>query len=245
MFKGGFDPEGEVLEAIQRWVEVKPEMCYQSFQIRGSRKEGGMTMKADRWLITFLLALFFGCTQGGTHPVRIHYQPHQDFPSLSEKIGPTLGLVPFKDERPEQLYIGRHIPYEGSPVYFKSDPFPFHQAMRDTISRTLSRFGVSTLSIPNWDGRPESLKGIESDSLLMVEIERFWTEGRAAPFRTKVKTSVHLVIHLGLKREGKVFTRRVEVEKEGAYARLTPERVEALSNQALREIFDAFFAHPY
>jgi hypothetical protein len=117
--------------------------------------------------------------------------------------------------------------------------------MMDSISNTLSRFGVKTIPISHWDGNPESLKNIEADSVLMIEIKRFWTEGKAGTFRTNVKTSVHFVIHLGVKKEGKVFTRNVEVEKEATLARLTPERVEAMVNQALADIFDAFLSNPY
>jgi uncharacterized lipoprotein YajG len=117
--------------------------------------------------------------------------------------------------------------------------------MMGSISSTLSRFGVKIIPISNWDGKPESLKNIEADSVLMIEIERFWIEGKASTFRTNAKTSVHIVIHLGVKKEGKVFTRNVEVEKEGTFARLTPERVEAIVNQALTDIFDGFFSNPY
>lgn len=203
-------------------------------------------MKSYRlFLIPLMLFFLFGCAKGGTHLIRVQYQPLKEFPSLLGKIGPTLGLVPFKDERQDQLYIGAHTPYEGPSSYFKSDPFPLNQAIMDSVSRVLSRFGVKTVSIPNWDGKPESLKAIEADSVLLVEIKRFWTEGKAGTFRTNAKTSVHLMIHLGVKKEGKVFTRNVEVEKEGTWARLTPERVETMVNQTLTDIFDGFFSNPY
>jgi hypothetical protein len=203
-------------------------------------------MKSYRWLsMLWILFFVFGCAKGGTYLVRVQYQPVKEFPSLSGKIGTTLGLVPFKDERPDQLYIGRHTPHDGPFSYFKSDPFPLNQAMMDSISRTLSRFGVKTIPISNWDGKPESLKVIEADSVLMVEIKRFWTEGKAGTFRTNAKTSVHFIIHLGVKKEGKVFTRNIEIEKEATFARLTPERVEAIVNEALAGIFDAFFSNPY
>lgn len=203
-------------------------------------------MKSHRWLLIIFIAFFvFGCAKGGTYLVRVQYQPVKEFPSLSGKVGPTLGLVSFKDDRPDQLYIGRHTPHEGPLSYFKSDPFPLNQAVMDSISNTLSRFGVKTIPISNWDGKPESLKNIEADSVLMIEIKRFWTEGKVATFRTNAKTSVHFVIHLGVKKEGKVFTRNVEVEKEATLARLTPERVEAMVNQALADIFDGFFSNPY
>jgi len=203
-------------------------------------------MKSYRWLFTiFILSFVFGCAKGGTHLVRIQYQPVKEFSTLSGKIGPTLGVVPFQDERQDQLYIGRHTPYDGPSNNFKCDPFPLNQAMTDSISHALSRFGVKTVPVANWDGQPESLKNIGTDSVLKVDIKRFWTEGKAGAFRTNVKTSIHFVIHLGVKKEGKVFTRNIEMEKEATFARLTPERIEAIINQMLTDIFDTYFSNPY
>jgi len=50
---------------------------------------------------------------------------------------------------------------------------------------------------------------------------------------------------LGVKKEGKVFTRNVESEKEMTVPRSTPEGVEAMINQMLTEIFDNYFSNPY
>ena len=86
---------------------------------------------------------------------------------------------------------------------------------------------------------------METDSILMIKIKRFWTEGVASLFRTHVKTTVQLVIHLGVKKEGNVFTRNVEVEKEVTVARLTPEGIEKQINEILMDIFDAFLSNPY
>jgi hypothetical protein len=79
----------------------------------------------------------------------------------------------------------------------------------------------------------------------MIEIKRFWTEGKASPFKTDVRTMIRFVIHLGVKKEGKVFTRNVEVEKEIAVARSTPQKVEAIMNQILTDTFDSYFSDPY
>lgn len=78
----------------------------------------------------------------------------------------------------------------------------------------------------------------------MVGIKRFWTEGVASLFKTHVKTTVQLVIRLGVKKEGKVFTRHVEVEKEMTVARSTPERIEQTINQILADIFDSYLSNP-
>jgi len=193
-------------------------------------------------LLSFLIV---SCAKGGTYSLSLRYQPMKEIPSLQQKMGSTLALAPFRDERPETLYVGVHTPLQGISSYFKSDPFPLEKAITESLSSTLSRYGVKTISISNWDGKPESLKNVEVDSILMIEIKRFWIEGKASPFRTHAKTSAQFVIHLGVKKEGKVFTRNVEVEKEMTVNRLTPERVEETMNRILTDIFDSFFSNPY
>ena len=205
-----------------------------------------MRSKYFYWLPILLIIFFIlGCATGGTFPIHLKYQPGREFPSLQQKLGTTLKIAPFKDERSDTLYIGHHTSIRGISSYFKSDPFPLEKAIEESITDVLSRYGVKTTSISNWDGKPESLKNMETDSVLMIEIKRFWTEGRAATFRTNVNTSIYLTIHLGVKKEGKIFSKKVYVNKEMTIARLTPERVEQMINQTLTEIFDSFFSEPY
>lgn len=203
-------------------------------------------MKSIRFLILFSLGIFvLSCAKTGTYPVFLRYQPVKEFLSLQTKIGPILGMAPFKDERSDTLYIGVHTNLQGDSSYFKNNPFPLERAIKESLSDALSRYGVKTIPISNWDGKPESLKNMETDSVLMIKIKRFWTEGKASAFRTTVRTTVQLVIHLGVKKEGKVFTRNVEVEKEMTVARSTPEKVEEMINQILTDIFDSYFSNPY
>jgi hypothetical protein len=154
-------------------------------------------------------------------------------------------MAPFKDERSDTLYVGVHTNLQGDSSYFKTQTLPLEEAIKGSLSEALSRDGVKAISIPNWDGKPESLKNLETDSVMTIEIKRFWTEGKASLFRTKMKTVVQFVIHLGVKKEGKVFTRNVEVEKEMTVARSTPEKVETMINQILTDIFDSYFSNPY
>ena len=196
-------------------------------------------------LIVVMGLSLFSCATGGIFPIHLKYQPGREFPSLQQKLGDTLGIAPFRDERSDTLYIGHHASYRGISSYFKSDPFPLEKTIEESIRNITSRYGVKTTNISNWDGEPESLKNMEADSILMIEIKRFWTEGRASAFRTEVKTSIHFNIHFGVKKEGKVFTRKIYVDKEMKVARLTPERVEQTVNQILTEIFDNFFSNPY
>ena len=203
-------------------------------------------MKSIRLLGILLLALFLiGCGRGVTYPIYLRYQPSKDFPGLQQKMGLTLAMAPFKDERQEKFYVGNHTPLLGSSNFFKSNPFPLEKAIQDSLTQVLSRQGIKTVPIADWDGKPESLKGLEADSILKIEIKEFWSQGRATAVGTKIKTSIRLVIHLGVKEERKVYTRNIDVEKEVTAVRSTPERVEEIINQMLTDIFDSFFSNPY
>lgn len=203
-------------------------------------------MKSYRWvIILFLSFIILSCAKARTYSLYLRYHPSKEFPSLQQKIGSTLGIVPLRDERPDTLYIGIYIPFQGVSSYFKSDPFPLERAIQEALVEVLTREGVKRVPVSNWDGKPESLKNLETDSILMIEIQRFWIEAKAIPFKTNTKTSIHFVIHLGVKKEGRVFTRNVAVEKEMTFFRLEPEKVEQTINGILTDIFDAFFSNPY
>ncbi len=203
-------------------------------------------MKWIRWLLIICLTFFvLESAEAGTYSLSIRYQPSKDLSSLRARIGSTLAVAPFKDVRPETSYIGRHTSVGGDVTYFRSSPFPLEKAIGESLSEALSRYGIKTIPIPSWDDKPESLKNIETDSVLMIEIKRFWTEGDGSLLGTKVKAGVGLVIHLGVKKEGKIFNRNVELEKEMKVPRSTAERVETMMNQMLTEILDSYFSNPY
>jgi len=203
-------------------------------------------MRSYRWfVILFLGFLILSCAKARTYSLYLRYQPVKEFPSLRQKIGPTLGIVPFKDERSDTLLIGIHTPLQGVSSYYKSDPFPLEKAIRDSLTEVLSRKGLKIVPVSAWDGNPESLKAIEADSVLMIQIKTFWTEAKAVHFKTNTKTSAHFVIHLGVKKEGKAYTKNVTVEKEMTVFRLKPENVEQTANEILTEVFDGFLSDPY
>lgn len=203
-------------------------------------------MKWIRWLLIICLTFFvLESAEAGTYSLSIRYQVSKDLSSLRAKIGSTLAMAPFKDVRPDTLYIGRHTNVDGDVTHFRSYPFPLERAIGESLSEALSRYGIKTIPIPSWDDKPESLKNMETDSVLMIEVKRFWTEGNGSLFGTNVKAGVQLVIYLGVKKEGKIFTRNVDVEKEMKVPRSTAERVEIMMNEMLTQIFDSYFSNPY
>jgi hypothetical protein len=143
------------------------------------------------------------------------------------------------------LYIGILTPLQGVSSYFKSDPFPLERAIKESLTEVLSRQGVKTVPMADWDGEPESLKNLETDSVFAIEIKKFWAEGKVIPLKTNLRASIHFVVHLGVKKEEKVFTKNLTIEKEMTVFNLTPEKVEQTLNEILTDIFDAYFSDPY
>jgi hypothetical protein len=180
-----------------------------------------------------------------THPTNVRYQSVRKFPSLQKKIGSILGIAPFKDDRSDKLYVGHQTSSQRVSNYFKNEPLPLEKTISDSLSEAISRSGVKIVPIHNWDGKAESLKNVEADSILTMEIKRFWTEGITSGRGTKVITSIYLVIHLGVKKEGKVFSRNVYVMKERTVPVLTPDEVEQTLNRNLSRTLDDFLSNPY
>jgi len=210
---------------------------------------GGVEVKMYPHLIVIITvimgALTFSCASPGTFSLPLGYQSTREIPSLGSKFGSSLGLAPFKDRRPEKLYIGIHTPYTGMPNHFRSDPFPLEKALQEAIGEGLSRRDVKVVRVSEWDRSPESMKGLETDSVLAMDIDRFWIEGTASLFRTNVKTFVQLAIHLGVKKEGQVYTKRVEFERETTVASLKPEKAQEMINQVISEGLDTYLMNPY
>ncbi|MCJ7642020.1 MAG: hypothetical protein MUO29_09030 [Desulfobacterales bacterium] len=203
-------------------------------------------MKCDRWYLVLFLSFFIlSCAHGGTYPLLLRYQPTQTFPNLQQKVGATLGLAPFKDQRPDTLYIGFFSPYTGLATYFKSEPLPIEKAIQESLTRILPPCGIKPVAVPSWDGNPDSLKMTGVDSVLLIEIQKFWIEGKASIIQTNVRTSVGLLLHLGMPKDGKAYSRKLESEREMAVYSLTPEKAGEILNQMLAEILDSYFSNPY
>ena len=203
-------------------------------------------MKSLRVLWILLVAFsLFNCASGRNYILYLKYQPDRDFPSLRGQIGSTVAIAPFKDDRRFTSYIGIHTPILGPSGFYKSNPFPLERAIEDSLRQALARYGVKAVPIAAWNEKPGSLKDITTDSILMIEIDKFWTESKATLLGTGIKTSIELAIYLGVEKENKVFTRNVDFQKEVTMVRSTPRRVEGIINGMLADIFDHYFSHPY
>jgi len=202
--------------------------------------------------IFFTSSFIINCAWGETLSIRLQYQPLRKIPSLQKKLGSTLGIAPFQDQRGDKQHIGHTISPRKGTNYFKSDPFPLESAIVKFLSQLFSHYEVKTVLVSNWDGKLEAIKNIEADSIMRVKIKRFWAEGRTPSFRTSrrtvsfetiVNTSIYLIIDLGVKKKNKVFTRDIYIGKEMTVAILTAEKIEETINQIMSEIFGDFFSN--
>jgi hypothetical protein len=64
-------------------------------------------------------------------------------------------------------------------------------------------------------------------------------------FNTNIKTTIQLVINLGVKNEDAIFTKNDEIEREVTVSKSTSTRVEAIINQILSDIFDTCLSSHY
>lgn len=204
-----------------------------------------------KWKYTFgiiisLLGLsLFGSAHGATYPVSLEYTRATKFSSLQKKTGPILGIAPFRDQRPDQAYIGRYILPRNLPNYFTSQPVALEKAIQECLRKALTRSGVETIPIAAWDGKPESMIGMNVDSVLMIVVKKFWMEGRVIPLRTRMNASIHLISYLGIKKLGKVFDRNMFVEKNRTFGRAAPQDMAQWINRTLANTLDAFLRNPY
>ncbi len=175
------------------------------------------------------------------HSINIRYREAKPPPSLDQNIGLTIAVAPFHDSRHGRLYIGHHKSLRKISNYFKSEPFPLEKAIREFFSEALSHSGIQTIFVSSWDGNPEALKDLEADSILRIDMKRFWIEAEAVGGRTRVNTSFYFDIFLGVKKEKSVLKQKVYVGKEIMDSNFTPEKLENFINRTLSNVFDDFF----
>ncbi len=180
-----------------------------------------------------------------THSIHIRYEPQKLFPLLQKQVGPVMGTGPIKDFQTHRLRIGHSLSSRMVSAHFKSDPLPLEKAILESLSATLPRLGVKIVPVSNWDGRAETLKQQGPDSILKIDIQRFWMEGKVAKGTNVISTSIYLAFQLGVKKQDKVFKSNFYIVKEKTISEFTPEEVEQTINHVLSEIFDDFFSNPY
>jgi hypothetical protein len=175
------------------------------------------------------------------YSINIRYQDAKHIPSLDQHIGLTIAIAPFSDSRRGRQYIGHQMSARKISSYFISEPLPLENAISDFFFEALANSGIKPILAPGWDGKPETLKDLETDSILKINIRRFWSEAVPAGRRTRVKTSVYFDVFLGVKKENRVFTQNMYIGKEMVDYNFTPERLEQFINRTLGNIFEDFF----
>jgi hypothetical protein len=196
-------------------------------------------------IILLLSFSLLGPAWGETYPISFEYSRPIKFSNLQKKIGPILGIAPFRDQRSEKLYMGRYTSPRHATGYFTSEPISLEKAIQESLSKAVIHSGVETTPILEWDGKSESMKDMNADSVLMIVIKRFWVEGRVVSLRTKMHASIHLVTYLGKKKLGKVFTQNVFIEKNKTFGTLSSQEVAQWLHRTLADTLDAFLRNPY
>jgi hypothetical protein len=176
-----------------------------------------------------------------THSLNIHYGDGLKIPSLIQKIGPAISIVPFKDTRQNRQYIGQHTTHGRVFAYFRSDPFPLERSIQDFFVAVLRKSSVDPIFTSAWNGKPEGMKSLKSDSILKVLINRFWMKAETTGGRTRVFMWVYLNLLLGLKKQERVLPQSIYVGEEIIHGpEFSPQVLTNSLNRTLRNVVETY-----
>jgi len=197
-----------------------------------------------RKLIVLLLFLVFlvlsACGASRTYLVDINYVP-QIPPTL--KVEPTtVAVAPFMDGRSHGNDVGIRNKLDGSFDRYTTAPATVGEAIRKAVERFLRGNDLKTVNIETWDLRPESLSQMETDMVVGGEISRFWVQADSMAGRTIIKTDIELTIYVGMPREGKVLSQKMQLSREITHIIFSSEKLEEMLNESLSDVIESAFA---
>lgn len=183
------------------------------------------------FLMAILLTSLVACAQHKTY--WLYLRPHPGG-EQGPKTNLTIGLLPFKDARTTPDKLGARILGDGTeePIRLSSSA---SEDLTNILSRSLKARNIPVVTISAWDPTPENLKDLppEVDIAIAGKIEALEVEARSSILETKLRYRVKLSAKLGLKAQGKVVTKTVEVRPEETVMLFERRKVEETLNEAV------------
>jgi hypothetical protein len=176
------------------------------------------------------------------HFLSVDYGEGDQFPSSAPKTDRTIAIAPFEDTRRNRQYIGQQTTHGRVSAYFRSEPFPLEMSIQNFFIAALRKSGIDPIFTSAWNGNPEGMKGLKSDSIMKVVINRFWIKADTVGPKTRVYTWVYLDLLLGVKKQGKVLPQSVYVGEETLYGpEFSPQVLTNSINRTLRNVVETYW----
>ena len=183
------------------------------------------------FLIMILLTSLVSCAQHKTY--WLHLRPHAEGEQgVTTKL--TIGVLPFEDGRVATEKLGARVLGNGREEPIRLESSSAAEDLTHILRRSLEARNISVVTISSWDPAPQNLKDLppEVDIAIAGRIEALEVEAQSSTFKTTLRYRVKLSAKLGLKAQGKVVTKTIEVSPEETVVLFERQKVEEPLNEA-------------
>ena len=184
------------------------------------------------FLIMILLTSLVSCAQHKTY--WLHLRPHAEGEQgVTTKL--TIGVLPFEDGRVSTEKLGARVLGDGREEPIRLESSSAAEDLTHILRRSLEARNISVVTISSWDPAPQNLKDLppEVDIAIAGRIEALEVEAQSSTFKTTLRYKVKLSAKLGLKAQGKVVTKTIEVSPEDTVVLFERQKVEETLNEAV------------
>ena len=202
-----------------------------------------------------LAASLWGCaTSYVQRQVALRYEDPKSGALIDPSVQAFSGIIiaPFVDMRRQKSSFGTYQ-WGGLSVDFISG----RETVAEGVTRIVRDFFIKAEMKPirgRWNGRIDTLPGIQSEHAIYGEIERLDFSGKGRFYEAKNQGTIRLIIKWGNRSAGKIVTRKVEITPNMREIHLFAsdfnhvDRMEALIrssvNRAIREGLTTLFNSP-
>jgi hypothetical protein len=184
------------------------------------------------FFMVILLATVVSCAKHKTY--WLHLRPHPE-----GEQGPTtkltIGVLPFEDDRVSTAKLGARVLRDGREEPIRLESSSASEDLTHILRRSLEARNIPVVTISTWDPAPQNLRDLppEVDIAIAGRIEALEVEAQSSTFKTTLRYRVKLSAKLGLKAQGKVVTKNIEVRPEETVMRFERQKVEETLNEAV------------
>jgi hypothetical protein len=147
----------------------------------------------------------------------------------------TIGVLPFEDGRISTQKLGARVLGDGREEPIRLESSSASEDVTNLLHRSLKARNITVVTISTWNPTPQNLKDLppEVDVAIAGKIEALEVKAQSSTLKTTIRYRVKLSAKLGLKAQGKVVTKTIEVRPEETVMRFERQKVEETLNEAV------------
>jgi hypothetical protein len=184
------------------------------------------------FLIVILLGSLASCAKHKTYWLHLRPLP-QGQKGVTTKL--TIGVLPFEDGRASTQKLGARVLSDGREEPIRLETSSASEDVTHILRRSLMARNIAVVALSNWDPALQNLKDLppEVDIAIAGKIETLQVEAQSSLLKTTLRYRVKLSAKLGLKAQGKVVTKTIEVRPEETVMSFDRQKVEETLNEAV------------